>query len=318
MKFITYRCLHCGSLKLGTEFRLTATRSKCKKCEAVTTKQKKLGTFRKLTWITKHCSKCGSLQLENYFAFRAKGTRGGICIFCNRDLDNIKKRNMTREQKDRNNSLYRSRRRANPIKYREKEVAQYRKNVEKRKLQAREFRRKNKERVRAKAILYGNSPSKSKHYSKVLPITDEPKMERGFLTVVCKKCGVRFSPTNNACVNRMGAFRGNLSPGGENNFYCSDACKETCSIYRAQALPRDMISESQSQKVRACQTKSLKELQCDEVGHNYCEKCGDIIVDPYLHHTLPVAQYKEEAINGAGHMILCFRCHNEPGLHQNC
>ena len=72
---------------------------------------------------------------------------------------------------------------------------------------------------------------------------------------------------------------------------------------------RDLKYETQ--KVRRCQTDHLKQLQIDEVGYNYCEKCGgrDEVIE--LHHTLEIAKFGLEAINSAGHILLCGNCHKE-------
>lgn len=119
-------------------------------------------------------------------------------------------------------------------------------------------------------------------------------------------------------VRRVKAINGKI--GGENSFYCSDECKDLCPLYGFRSDHVDQrsklaIEKSEKQKARACQTKSLKQLQCDSKGYNHCEKCGDII-DVELHHTLMISKHGKDAINSAGHILLCVGCHTE--LHNKC
>ncbi len=149
----------------------------------------------------------------------------------------------------------------------------------------------------------------------VLP-EDKATDINGILFVKCKHCHILFPPTVSACRSRIRTTRalGN----GESNFYCSDKCKGSCVVFNFKPRSTDprsklFIEKEKRSKTRTCQTDHLKQLQCDEVGHNYCEKCGDII-DVDLHHTQPVGT--ENSISSAGHILLCPGCHVE--LHAEC
>ena len=151
-----------------------------------------------------------------------------------------------------------------------------------------------------------------------IPKCDNPAVERGgVVSVTCKMCGTRFTPTRGQVQSRVKSFEGKKR--GESNFYCSDLCKGSCPVYRAQpqcAPPSLRKPKSVTAKIRACQPNALKQIQCDENnGQSHCERCGDLI-DVELHHTLPVAEYGEDAINPAGHMLLCAGCHVT--LHREC
>lgn len=150
---------------------------------------------------------------------------------------------------------------------------------------------------------------------KQIPKCDCPSIgEDGFVTVECKMCGKPYSPTYAQIRGRIKSYNGKMS--GESNFYCSNTCKDSCPVYRANTDPRLRKPKSETQKSRSCQNKTLKQLQCDQNnGQSHCEKCGDLIeVD--LHHTLPVAEYGEKAMNPASHILLCAGCHVE--LHRVC
>lgn len=145
------------------------------------------------------------------------------------------------------------------------------------------------------------------NYLNKLPPVDKAKFNN-VLTVICKTCGGRFSPTRTSLDNRVRAYEGKKA--GECNLYCSDRCKSSCLVFNFASCkhidPRSKLSLSVREKARNCQTDHLKKLQCDEVGYNYCERCGDIIsVD--LHHTQPVGS--KDSVSSAGHLLLCPGCH---------
>ena len=177
-------------------------------------------------------------------------------------------------------------------------------NKEKIKLLNREYRDKNKEKIKNYRIALSSFED---HVGKLSP-SDKPKMLKGFVSVICKKCGERFHPTNTQIGERLRVYLDNDG----SNFYCSDNCKNNCYVFNFKPAlmvdPRLKPDTKSVNKARKCQTNHLKQLQCDEKGHNYCEKCGDII-DVELHHTLPVAEFGEEAINSATHILLCAGCH---------
>ena len=163
-----------------------------------------------------------------------------------------------------------------------------------------------------------NSPTKGTSlYFKRIPACDNPSIIDGIVHVECKMCGKTFSPTYQQIGTRIASFSGKGH--GENNFYCSDECKSACPTFNYKTNhtdPRLRKPKSEKAKARSCQTKTLKQIQCDHSqGQSYCEKCGDFI-DVELHHTLPVAEFGEEAVNPAGHILLCAGCHVE--LHRVC
>jgi hypothetical protein len=152
-----------------------------------------------------------------------------------------------------------------------------------------------------------------------VPVCDKPVVIDGVVYATCKMCGKHFPPTYRQVCARIKAFEGDGPGHSENNFYCSDSCRESCPTFNYKTHttdPRLRKPKSETDNARSCQTKTLKQLQCDHnKGQSYCEKCGDFI-DVELHHTLPVSQFAKEAINPAGHILLCAGCHVE--LHGEC
>jgi len=149
-----------------------------------------------------------------------------------------------------------------------------------------------------------------------IPKCDKPRIVDGVAVVDCKMCGKSFIPTYKQIRIRIDAYRGKAH--GESNFYCSDTCRRVCPIFGHKSNspdPRIAPPKSEKQRARSCQTKSLKQIQCDEKKYNYCERCGDII-DVELHHTILVSENPSEAVNAASHILLCFGCHTT--IHAGC
>lgn len=160
--------------------------------------------------------------------------------------------------------------------------------------------------------------SYDKFSDKVL-ITDSPtRGDYGELLVVCKKCNRLHPPNKRDMYHRIGAINGHNGRGGESSFYCSDECKLGCEVYGVNSLHHEVIvpsSELARRKMaRNCQSKSkrtLLQIQRDEYGYNYCDKCGSTIDKLEIHHTIEVAKDPIGAINPAGHMIVCEICHKQ-------
>ena len=87
--------------------------------------------------------------------------------------------------------------------------------------------------------------------------------------------------------------------------------KRLCKLLRKKIINFCRKRPEEKVVTRSCQTNHLKQLQVDETGYNYCEKCGTEVEEVQLHHTLEVAKFGVEAINSAGHILLCGECHKE-------
>ena len=180
-------------------------------------------------------------------------------------------------------------------------------------------KRNSTEKNRSKILKYGynwrHSPETDKNIINSLLPEDRAEYVSGAVTVVCKTCGKRFTPLRKDVRKRIHSITHEHGL----NLYCSDDCKTACPVFRFKSLksvdPRSTLYQGKSEKEsnRKCQTDHLKILQCDEVGHNYCEKCGDII-DVELHHTVPIT--KKGSVQSSGHILLCVGCHQV--LHAEC
>ncbi len=148
-----------------------------------------------------------------------------------------------------------------------------------------------------------------------LPITDgATRGINGELQVCCKSCRQLITPTLKQVINRLWVVA--RIGHGESNFYCSDKCKSECTTYHQSSrwTPKDTAHEARVAKARGCQGKDkmiLRQLQIDECGETYCEKCRKYVPSPELHHTIEVAKDPEGSITVAGHMLVCDECHKK-------
>ena len=157
-----------------------------------------------------------------------------------------------------------------------------------------------------------------KHIKLLSEIGVESRLNNNNLEVKCHNCKKWHIQTIANSWTRIQSAHGKKC--GENNLYCSDECKNSCPVFNHKSNhidPRSIIAvdKTEQELTRLCQNNILKQIQCDEKGYNYCEKCGDII-DVELHHTHEVSKYGVGSINSSGHILLCAGCHTE--LHSDC
>lgn len=156
--------------------------------------------------------------------------------------------------------------------------------------------------------VWSKASAKFSVYGNRLVITDRPTLNgKDSLLVACKQCGKQFKPSNRVVVDRIRALNGGIV--GESNFYCSDACKESCSIFGQQ-------TRYSFQTPTACHTREplpqwLKDELLEEAGHA-CEKCGseDRLE---LHHVIPVSVNPLLQQDKDNILVLCRECHIKAG-----
>lgn len=149
-----------------------------------------------------------------------------------------------------------------------------------------------------------------------IPPNIEAVLKDDKIEVKCASCGVFFSPTPRSIAYAKLAYENS----GGSWLYCSDVCKSACPVFGFRPSSTDprsklYVPKTARDEARRCQTNHLKQQQCSQHGYTFCEKCGDII-DVELHHTQTVAKSGKDAINSAGHMLLCAGCHTE--VHREC
>lgn len=179
----------------------------------------------------------------------------------------------------------------------------------------REFKEKYPEKVKKWSREYYLKNSMFETYAHQLSIEEDSiEGENGELLVRCSYCKEYFNPINRYVANRVNSLKGISS--GEHRLYCSDKCKDDCDIYGAIKLPKSLRRKSkQSRCSQGAAKKILLQLQVDEFGYNFCDKCGEKFKpkDLIIHHNIPVADDLSEAENIAHYMLVCKDHHEHKG-----
>ena len=175
------------------------------------------------------------------------------------------------------------------------------------------YRKINKKRLSACKKKYKESYCTSKEFINKINNKDynyTALFRNNKIIVLCYNCKAVYSPTNLEVISFL------KTPKGYSNIYCSGKCKQACKVFNFKPSMVDpdsklYIPKAEQQQARSCQTGHLKQLQPDEFGYNYCEICGEEVKVVELHHTLEVAKFGVEAVNSAGHILLCNTCHKK-------
>ncbi|MFA7287291.1 MAG: hypothetical protein WC055_00265 [Melioribacteraceae bacterium] len=138
--------------------------------------------------------------------------------------------------------------------------------------------------------------------------------ENGALLIKCTHCKKYHVQKNKVVLNRIAAL--NTPGGSESRIYCSDQCKQDCDIYWAKLIPkslRNIASKSRCNQNRV--REILLDIQFDEMGCNWCDKCGDIFgpEDLFFHHNIPIGDDPTEYDNAAHYMLVCKDHHEHKG-----
>lgn len=180
----------------------------------------------------------------------------------------------------------------------------------------RQFKEKYPEKIKKWSREYYLKNSMFGPYAHQLTIEEDPiEGENGELLVMCSHCNKYFNPINMDVANRVNSLKGICS--GEHRLYCSDKCKIDCDIYGAIKIPKSLRNvKKQSRCHQNINRKALLDLQIDECGYNYCEKCGKEFdaSDLALHHNIMVSNDHTMA-DDMSHQLLCCVEHHE---HKGC
>lgn len=281
---------------------------------------------------TKVCTKCGEDKPLSEF-FKRSSARRGRRSSCKKCYSGYKKHYSIKNKEKINlyNAEYNN--------SHKKEITEYQKkyskeNKEKLSIKAKDYYIKNKEKLKEKnrrnyilrrdenreksriySLKFTKEKSKYLTYASKLTIEEDPlEGEDGELLVRCAHCREYFNPTNGEIRERVRALFGLVR--GEHRSYCSDQCKIDCDIYNAQSIPKSLrVASKQSRCNQKTARKILLQLQIDEFGYNFCDKCGDIFEPKnlILHHNIPVSDDLSEAENIAHYMLVCKDHHEHKG-----
>lgn len=157
--------------------------------------------------------------------------------------------------------------------------------------------------------LYKTYAEQLENYQTVYLVTHE-NLE--LLGVSCIYCGNIFVPTSIEVKSRLMVIKGKRA--GENNFYCSQSCKQACPTYNQKKYPKG-FKLATSREVQP----ELRKLVLRRDNYR-CQKCskGSEEVQLHCHHIDPVINNPIESADLDNCVTLCKSCHKEVHKLPNC
>jgi hypothetical protein len=149
-------------------------------------------------------------------------------------------------------------------------------------------------------------------------LRDYPNSEIGKagVQVRCKKCGQWFTPYTYEIANRIIALKNNRDNG---YFYCSDECKNSCSLFGLRInefLNISYIDSNEGNYSWRCEVLN-RQLQSEDLCFNHCEICNSE-TNLHVHHEKPQKTHPHMALDPDNGIVLCENCHLKYGHRDNC
>jgi 5-methylcytosine-specific restriction endonuclease McrA len=190
----------------------------------------------------------------------------------------------------------------NKEKIAKKDKKYYIKNKEKIIEYKKQYQINNKDRIAEKKKEYQFSPSLYKTYGHQLTIEEDAReTEDGYLEVRCATCKDYFIPANVYVQRRVQSLNGQQP--GECKLYCSESCKENCSIYRQLVKPKGTPSPN---TIKRSFPTEFRNMVLERDNHQ-CVICGSTD-NLTVHHNDPFAVCKMFENDMDSAFTLCERC----------
>jgi len=129
------------------------------------------------------------------------------------------------------------------------------------------------------------------------------------LDVKCYKCGKWYSPSHSSVRTKISSIVGDTT--GDNNLYCSEMCKYTCSTYR-----RKLYHKGDKRTSDGDIQHQLRKLVLDRDNHT-CQICGSTKI-LHCHHIEPTKLNPIESADMDNCIILCIDCHKRAHKDGEC
>jgi len=159
-----------------------------------------------------------------------------------------------------------------------------------------------------------NIPTYNFFYDK-LTVEEQPErdiLDPNILTVQCSRCKKRYIPKLESVYERVRALNGKQY--GEQRLYCSQECKNECSIYK-----KHIYQEDHPKIIEKYYTEDELQTFRDEVfkrANNLCEYCGDLA--KHVHHIKPQKIEPFFTLDPNYGISCCEKCHYEKGHKDEC
>ncbi|MCK5016982.1 MAG: HNH endonuclease [Candidatus Peribacteraceae bacterium] len=130
------------------------------------------------------------------------------------------------------------------------------------------------------------------------------------INCLCHYCGKYYKPKYSELNRRYHVMIGKI--GGSYNFYCSNGCKQECSIYGQRDYPKGFKTYSNSREVQPQLRKLVMERD------NYvCQRCHST-ESLHCHHIEGVEINPIESADIDNCITLCDECHNDVHGQDGC
>lgn len=136
--------------------------------------------------------------------------------------------------------------------------------------------------------------------------------KRKNIYVECKKCGSFFIARRQQIYERLRAIEKQHGC-EENNFYCSDECKNDCEIFRKRIDPYKNKKIDYSREVQP----ELRELRL-EIDNYQCQKCGCKDKEMHCHHIEGIRWEPIESADLDMVITYCKDCHYKVHKIEGC
>ncbi len=152
-----------------------------------------------------------------------------------------------------------------------------------------------------------NIPTYTTYSKQLEPIekTRRCNSDRNILEVKCIYCGRWYIPKLHTVIDRIRSI--NSFSFGEHRFYCSNKCKEECSIYRQVKYPKG-FKPATSREVQS----ELRQLRF-KIDNYTCQKCkkhqDELDVPLHCHHIEGIRWEPLESADLDKVITLCKDCH---------
>lgn len=135
--------------------------------------------------------------------------------------------------------------------------------------------------------------------------------DKNILEVKCTYCGKWYIPNYNSVSNRLQVLKNNKKYTGECRFYCSNSCKQECSIFNQKIWPKG-FKIATSREVQP----ELRQMVFKRDGYK-CVKCGST-ENLHCHHVEGIRWEPIESADIDKCMTTCKNCHIEIHKQEDC
>jgi len=139
-------------------------------------------------------------------------------------------------------------------------------------------------------------------------------IDNNILNIKCIYCGRWYIPKLHEVIDRIRSI--NSTSFGEHRFYCSDECRQECSIYRQIKYPKG-FKPATSREVQS----ELRQLRF-EIDNYTCQRCkkhqDELDVALHCHHIEGIRWEPLESADLDKVITLCKICHEEVHKIERC